>query len=108
MQRTSTPYSCRKTGNRVCIAASPGSQKPNSTDQNTLTGNSKIMPPMPASMRTPARTQRAGATASSLPARRSKLSGAGSCSGRTAAQSVARTASTRKSSARKTRMASPG
>ena len=50
MLRTSTPYSCRKTGNRVCIAASPGSQKPNSTAQNTLTGNSRIMPPMPASM----------------------------------------------------------
>ena len=26
MLRTSTPYSCRKTGNRVCIAASPSSQ----------------------------------------------------------------------------------
>ena len=38
------------------MAASPGSQKPNSTAQKMLTGNSRIMPPMPASMITPANT----------------------------------------------------
>ena len=76
MVRTCTPYSCRKTGNRVCMAASPGNQKPNSTAQNTLTGNSKSMPPMPASITIPAATQRIGVLSSSLPARRSRLQAA--------------------------------
>ena len=90
------------------MAASPGSQKPNSTAQNTLTGNSKIMPPMPASMITPANTQRTGATTSILPARRIRLSGVRGCSGSTAAHRVPKTASTRKSSARNTSTARPG